>query len=696
MNNFNHNQNNENITHQWSSSNMAINDNELNCSQEYSAQLPFINKPSTTMIESLRQSRHAFIHQQSLANHHIRPDILNSWRRCFAHGVASSISAYEHTQCANINQLLAQHAVLIRATQSVFNTMLSYTLPANSHLILADKHGVVLYTAGRDLTPIGSVLTEAEIGTNGIGTCLVEHRPIYVMGPEHYVEQFQQSHCSAAPIFVGQQLVAVMSLAVPLNQAHLHSLGMLAAAAITIAQQVKLAQTLQEQQTLLEVLNEGIIILDNQQHIHSINQYARRLFNAQPQVIGQPLSMLLTDAPTLLSQLNTQQPCQDIETACRRRDGQRLSLTCSVSYSEQGHSIISVREQRRTQALTRRLLGAQASYRFEDIVGRSAAIESTFFQAKQASQSDATALIWGESGTGKELIAQSIHNASHRANGPFIVVNCGAIPRELIQSELFGYEAGAYTGAQRGGAAGKFELADGGTIFLDEIGEMPLAAQVSLLRFLQEKEVIRVGGQNRQLVDVRVIAATNKNLSQAVQQRQFRADLFYRINVLALHVPPLREREGDIELLAKAFIAHNATALKQAPKALAPEALQRLNHYPWPGNVRELENVIERAMNLSRYAVLQAEDIHLDNTLISPNISSVTANNPPQRLMPTEPHNAGGQLHANERDTIIAALTHTNGNLRLAAQQLGISRSGLYNKINRYQLVVADFRASRC
>ncbi|WP_038818719.1 sigma-54 interaction domain-containing protein, partial [Pseudomonas syringae] len=204
-------------------------------------------------------------------------------------------------------------------------------------------------------------------------------------------------------------------------------------------------------------------------------------------------------------------------------------------------------------------------------------------------------LILGESGTGKELFAQAIHNASDRSSGPFVAVNCGAIPRDLVQSELFGHVEGAFTGSAKGGSAGKFELADGGTIFLDEIGDMSFDAQVSLLRVLQEGEVTRVGAKSSRQVDVRIIAATHRNLSQAVAEGAFREDLYYRLNVLNLTVPPLRMRREDIALLAQHFLDRCARSLRKSVLGLSAQALELLVAYSWPGNVRELENSIERA-----------------------------------------------------------------------------------------------------
>ena len=329
------------------------------------------------------------------------------------------------------------------------------------------------------------------------------------------------------------------------------------------------------------------------------------------------------------------------------------------------------------------IIGTQASYTFETILGSSRAIQDALHLGRIASRSDSTTLILGESGTGKELFAQAIHNASERCSGPFVAVNCGAIPRDLVQSELFGHVEGAFTGSARGGSAGKFELADGGTIFLDEIGDMAFDAQVSLLRVLQEGEVTRVGAKKSQQVNVRIIAATHRNLSQAVAEGAFREDLYYRLNVLNLTVPPLRMRREDIPLLARHVLGRCARSLRKSVQGISPQALEILAAYGWPGNVRELENTIERATNLATTALIQPGDLPLEIK---------------QRLRPSAPGSlpapqAALDLGTHEMNAIIAALKDTRGNIRLAAKQLNVSRGGLYNKMNRFGLSADAFRA---
>lgn len=261
--------------------------------------------------------------------------------------------------------------------------------------------------------------------------------------------------------------------------------------------------------------------------------------------------------------------------------------------------VVTMREIKTVHRLVNQMVGAQACFTFDDIIGNSPGLREVVDLAKQVASSDSTILLQGESGTGKEMFAQAIHSHSNRNNGPFVAINCAAIPRDLVESELFGYEAGAFTGAKRGGRPGKFELVNGGTIFLDEIGDMPLETQVKLLRVLQQKQIIRVGGQKAIPIDIRVIAATNKDLGQEVERGNFREDLYYRLNVIPINIPPLRERGEDLVILASHMVEKLSRQLGKRLTGIAPEAMECLKKYPWTGNVRELVNVLERAVNIA-------------------------------------------------------------------------------------------------
>jgi formate hydrogenlyase transcriptional activator len=314
---------------------------------------------------------------------------------------------------------------------------------------------------------------------------------------------------------------------------------------------------------------------------------------------------------------------------------------------------------------------------FEEIVGASPALAAVLSRVSKVAGSDSTVLITGETGTGKELVARAIHRRSRRAAGAFVAVNCAAIPRDLIASELFGHEKGAFTGAlQR--RLGRFELADGGTIFLDEVGELSTEAQVALLRVLQEREFERVGGRDRIRVDVRVIAATNRDLSAAVAEGTFRQDLFYRLNVFPLEMPPLRERREDIPVLVEYFIGRYARKAGRTFRRVSKRTLDRLQSYPWPGNVRELQNVIERSVIVS-----DTDEFTVDESWLSarPKVDSR--------------HGLSGALAAQEKAMVEDALRASGGRVfgpSGAAARLGIPRSTLESKIRALKIDKRRFR----
>ena len=318
-------------------------------------------------------------------------------------------------------------------------------------------------------------------------------------------------------------------------------------------------------------------------------------------------------------------------------------------------------------------------YGFEGIVGNAKVLLRVLDQAARVAQRDATVLIQGETGTGKELIARAIHHNSPRHHRPFVAINCGAIPKDLVESELFGYARGAFTGALNS-KAGRIELADGGTLFLDEIGELPLEAQVKLLRVLQEGELAKLGESAPVKVDVRVIAATHRDLSAMVEDATFREDLYYRLAVVPLKVPPLRERREDIPGLIEA-LQHRIRQRHRLPEMrLSPTVHQRLISYTWPGNVRQLENILERLMLLASSNVITAED--LPEELISPSASSAV-------LWPTLPEE-GLSLEGIERELISRALEKFKGNQTQAARYLDISRRTLIYRMEKHGLGAAD------
>jgi transcriptional regulator with PAS, ATPase and Fis domain len=331
-----------------------------------------------------------------------------------------------------------------------------------------------------------------------------------------------------------------------------------------------------------------------------------------------------------------------------------------------------MKEAKQVRKEVMRLAGFNANYTFDSIVTTDARMNELIGTAKKISKTNCSVLIEGESGTGKELYAQSIHNESNRNTGPFIAINCSAIPKELFESELFGYESGSFTGAVKGGRPGKFELANGGTIFLDEIGEVPLEVQPKLLRVLDNNKIVRIGGSFERDLDVRVISATNRNLIDEVAKGSFRQDLYFRLNVINLKIPPLRQRKDDIIELARYFLKGLNEENDGVHKKFSPYFEEMLMKHQWPGNVRELKNVVQRAYYMSDKAL----------------ISSVTFPKSTERPNDFMKHEKSSTYNLKdiEKESIVKALSANKGNVIMAASDLNISRATIYRKIKMYSI----------
>ncbi|QGU85857.1 sigma-54-dependent Fis family transcriptional regulator [Erwinia sorbitola] len=609
----------------------------------------------------------------------VRPDVLSSWKSSRSAGINPAHFAYNFPPDEMLKQILADNSELIEVAGSIMENLLAYN--PDGHINLTDAQGITLSCCGRDLTPVGSILTESEMGTNCTARCLKQQRLVYMLNGENWKLALRQRHlqCAAAPIRDADGcMIGVLTLTASQDNFHYHTLGTVQAAAEAIGQQLILRALLAEQKSILETLNEGVIVLDRSGMIKTINRYARQIFHglARP---GQQADKVLNPENTRLATMTF---CNDREIVFNPTENQRLCCQVSIMPAPGGGKVIALRENQRIRAITRRVMGVSASYTFDMLCGSAPALKAAMDKARSSCRSDSTVLLTGESGTGKELFAQAIHNGSLRCGEPFIAVNCGALPRDLVQSELFGYMDGAFTGSRRGGAAGKFELAEGGTLFLDEIGDMPLEAQTSLLRVLQESEVVRIGASHPVKVNVRIIAATNCNLIRAVETGAFRRDLYYRLNVISIPVPALRERSSDIPALTEWFREKVCTQLKKINVQFTPRAMEALSRYHWPGNVRELENIVERVININDGLFIDVQDLPDEVTNSIPPADAACRDAPHQAV----------RLDVNERAHIISTLDALNGNLRQAAQLMGLSRAGLYNKLRKYQISADEFR----
>lgn len=607
----------------------------------------------------------------------INETLLQSWQRSRDYGVNPRSRPEKRIPHQELTRILAENMEFIDSSKTIMAKLFKSVEAANSVISLADSNGAILHTyshhSGEHLRAshgIGSIASEKVCGTNGIGTCIHCCAPVELVGAQHYCEHEHVWACSAAPIFDSKsRLLGVFNISISRQNLHHHTQGMVEAAAHAISEQVCLRELIAEQTAIMELLDEGVLVVSQGGLLKSINKKACSILGIPMPHPGEDISHILPARDILNTALVRQVGFHDQEVFLDMGHGTISCLISAAPMAQQG-VVFTLREGTRMRELATRAIGAKAIYTFDRILGDSPCIRDAVQQGEIAARSDITTLIIGKSGTGKELFAQSIHNAGRRRKQPFVVVNCGALPRNLVQSELFGYDEGAFTGASRMGKPGKFELADGGTIFLDEIGEMPLEAQVSLLRLLQNREVTRVGGKRSRQVDVRVIAATNKNLEEAVSQNVFRNDLYYRLNAFLISVPSLAERADDIFALCRHFLCKFAQALGKPLLEMDSTASEFIRRYAWPGNVRELENVMERAVNVCAGGVITIEDL------------------PPHLVRHTPPAASPkvGRLRQQEEHAIRQAIADTNGNLRQAAQLLGISRSTLYLKMKACEI----------
>jgi sigma-54 dependent transcriptional regulator, acetoin dehydrogenase operon transcriptional activator AcoR len=427
----------------------------------------------------------------------------------------------------------------------------------------------------------------------------------------------------------------------------------------------------------LSAVRDGLLTLDSDGVVRALNPAALGLLGVRKeQVLGRPIRELAPLAP-LAEVLGTGRPLTNERVA--RAQGELL--VCSQPY--EGGTILTFTLQE--PACAKQPAGSSARFTFEDLVGQDPAFLACLEDARLAARSDVPILITGESGTGKELLAQAIHRASPKANHPFVGINVAAFPRELLESELFGYERGAFTGARAGGNPGKFELASQGMILLDEIGDMPLEMQVKMLRVLQERTVQRLGGSRDTPLRARVVATTHRNLEVAVQEGTFRLDLFHRLRVVHLRLPALRERRGDIPLLVERHLRRYASRLGRPPLQVSPQVMEALQAHDWPGNVRELVNLLEGAACLlpEGQGVLERLPSSVEHLLQrrgEQRPAPVTGSPLPpaeDRVLPFDEV---------ERRTFEHALRRCAGNVAQAAKALGVAKGTFYSKIRRYGL----------
>lgn len=622
----------------------------------------------------------------------VNQKIEQSWQRCLHAAVEPTKGVCE--KFISVKEVANRSEMLADLAKPIMDTLYHCVKGSEFVIVLADREGYVLKTIGglKELKQAekvkfgpGADWSEESVGTNAIGTALALGHPVQITGPEHFCETHHLWTCSAAPIrSQNGELIGFLDISGPRERATAHQLGLIVAASRAIEDRLcldesygKLCDINQYLEAILNSVSEGIIAVNGQGMITGVNKVAAGALRLNPKdVIGKDILASIQHDGRLHNFFNTKAAgFTKEEVVIKLPNGKGTSIaTANPIFSEKGDArsnagfVLTFSPAKKSGIPAK---GSAVRFTFNDIMGKSAAIRQSIEKAKRVACGPSTILILGESGTGKELFAQAIHAHSDYRAGPFVSFNCGAVPRELIQSELFGYVDGAFTGARRGGCAGKFETANGGTLFLDEVGEMPLEMQVSLLRVLTEEAVVRVGGTKTIPFDVRIIAATNKSLFEEASRGRFREDLYYRLNVISIAVPPLRARENDVGVLARCWVEKLCHKLNQDPKTLSPEALNRLEIHKWPGNVRELINVIEHAVNMA-----PGRDILVEH--LPANLRQDAAKSRHGEAVEIK------TLKELEKDAIKKAMVYFNGNITKASKSLGIGRNTLYDKMNKY------------
>jgi transcriptional regulator of acetoin/glycerol metabolism len=653
-------------------------------------------------IKRLQKNWEDFI-ERDVINPDVHPAVAQSWRKCKQHGIDPRLGVGRQVSAEVFRSIREANEALINISLPLMKSVFDIVESSHFLLVLTDSVGHVLETIGdnaiaeaaKDLRfQPGSLWSDLQVGTNALSVCLDYGLPIQMIGPEHYCVPHHSWVCSAAPIHgLNGEVIGCLNMSGEYRNAHPHTLGLVKAAVFGIEQQLFSLYNSELMRTALDGNPESILLLDEQFRPVWANTSARKTLGLAPEKLAD------TDFRSLMPEVDWAKIKKwDADTRYFSSNTPLLvngrKRYCSVNISStliglNEHAFnVNIKKQEQVIKSMNALYGNHASYSFADILTVNPAMKKTVAIAERFASYDGNVLIEGEIGSGKVLLAQAIHNASDRSNGPFVTINCASLSRGLVESELFGYEKGFAMGALEDGYPGKFELANHGTLFLSEIDEMPLEYQAGLLQVLQTRTVKRVGAVEEKELDVRVIAGTSHNLRTEVNLGHFRGDLFITLNVLRLNVTPLRERPEDIVYVAQRTLDYFNERYPQAQKTMSEGFLRELHRYPWPGNTRELQNCIERAFYASTGSMLHKDDL----ANIVQNHATLSTARTGTLPLQTLPPNAPNPRNADEFDEIMDALRTTGYHIEKAAHHLGMSRASLYRRISRLKIDVKKLR----
>lgn len=622
----------------------------------------------------------------------VRAPIEASWRRCAGFGLDRGREPdFGPLSPRRLAEMREQNRTLTMNALPVMENLYRQIVDTESMIVLTDAQGLILHSLGDDgflqraekvaLKP-GVVWSESEKGTNAIGTAIATLEPTLVHGPEHYLTVNHFLTCSAAPITDPHgRLIGVLDVTGDWRGYHRHTMALVRMSASVIENSLfrgafpgDVALHFHARGELIGTLFEGIAIFRADGTCVAANKSALFQFGMDlPQLRGRSFAELFgVPLPAVVNQLAVR---LDRPVSLTLPTGVRVLARVHAGAAQPATHPCAL-EPARAQVRPR-AAAAPAAGTLEALDTGDAQVKAVIERVRRVVGRDIPVLIQGETGTGKELLARAIHNASPRARGPFVAVNCASIPEGLIESELFGYEEGAFTGARKRGCPGKIVQADGGTLFLDEIGDMPLALQARLLRVLQERVVTPLGSTRAQPVDIAIVCATHRRLKDAIAAGTFREDLYYRLNGLTVTLPPLRERT-DLETLVERVLA--SLGAEAAGVRVAPDVVAAFRRSRWPGNVRQLASLLRTAVAmLDGGRELRRE--HLPEDFLE-EIEEIEHSAPAPVVTPRGP-NIGEPLDALKRSAIEKAIAEHGGNVSAAARALGISRNTIYRHVAR-------------
>jgi len=619
----------------------------------------------------------------------IRQDILDSWLRCKKYKLDVSVRGKEIDK-VEFNKILVEHKELIEIAIPVMLDIFKLLNETNYSIVLTDENAVILKVMGnkeiieknRELNFLeGCNWKEENVGTNAIGTCLYLNKPFHTLSAEHYCRAQHGWTCSAAPIHNDKgKIIGIIDLSGHFYDFHSHTLGIVVEAANAIEKQFSINEHRKWAGAAFNSIEDGILVIDNDFMIKDFNMKICEILKISGQEIHKiDIRVLLKDIIKDIINFSNGDKINYREISFYLNNSRvecNVSVTPVKNEEEYIGFVILVKKADSLRHVVNKIAGFYSKWSFDNIITKNIKMLSLIEEAKRIAANDCTVLITGESGTGKELFAHSIHNASTRRNRPFVAINCAALPKNLVESELFGYEKGTFTGASKEGCPGKFELANKGTVFLDEIGELPLEIQSKLLRVLDSHTITRIGGKYEKKLDVRVITATNRNLYNQIQTKNFRDDLYYRINVFNIKLIPLRERLEDVKVYAELFLQQLNDKNPENKKVFDKGFINSINKYNWPGNVREVENIIQRAYYLSKNDIISCSFIP---EYINGDIEDTTGISDDNEFKTYK-------IEEIEKNLILKALESCDGNVVKASKLIGIGKTTLYRKMKKYMM----------